>query len=210
MGLLWVSESRTTSVGAASGREGVGSVTAALSPYQTSPCPPPARRCRAEFRRIWLYLFVRPRQLGLVTLNNFNLKRGILEIPTPAQRWTPDPLPHLVQNGGDIYLVPSSPQAVTLLEQTHKRTGKFDLVFAGDAKPWKPMSENTVKAALRTMGYDAKVDICGHGFRSMACSALIESGLWLETAIERQMSHTERNNIRAAHTRKAESLKSAG
>lgn len=37
----------------------------------------------------------------------------------------------------------------------------------------------------------------------MACSALIESGLWLETAIERQMSHMERNNIRAAHTRKA-------
>jgi len=66
---------------------------------------------------------------------------------------------------------------VTLLEQIHKITGKFDLVFAGDAKPWKPLSENTVNAALRTMGYDTKVDIYGYGFRSMACSALIESGL---------------------------------
>ena len=44
----------------------------------------------------------------------------------------------------DIHLVLSSPQAVTLLEQIHKIAGKFDLVFAGDAKPWKPMSENTV------------------------------------------------------------------
>ena len=84
------------------------------------------------------------------------------------------------------------------------RWSKFDLVFAGDAKPWRPMSENTVNNALRTMGYDTKTDICGHGFRSMACSALIESGLWSETAIERQMSHKERNNVRAAYIHKAE------
>ncbi|WP_122588807.1 integrase arm-type DNA-binding domain-containing protein [Pseudomonas viridiflava] len=48
--------------------------------------------------------------------------------------------------------------------------------------------------------------ICGHGFRAMACSALVESGLWSETAIERQMSHKERNNVRAAYTHKAEFL----
>ncbi len=105
---------------------------------------------------------------------------------------------------GDIHLVPLSPQAMTLLEQIHARSGKFDLVFAGDAKPWKPMSENTVNSALRKMGYDTKTEICGHGFRSMACSALIESGLWSETAIERQMSHKERNNVRAAYIHKAE------
>jgi hypothetical protein len=40
------------------------------------------------------------------------------------------------------------------------------------------MSENTVNNALRLMGYDTKVDVCGHGFRAMACSSLIESGLW--------------------------------
>jgi len=51
------------------------------APIKYPPAPPPARRCRAEFRRIWLYLFVRPRRLRLATLNNFNLKGGILEIP---------------------------------------------------------------------------------------------------------------------------------
>ena len=93
-----------------------------------------------------------------------------------------------------------------MAEQIHAITGEFDLVFAGDAKPWKLMSENTLNAALRTMGYDTKVDICGCGFRAMACSALVESGLWLETAIERQMSHKERNNVRGAYTHKAEFL----
>ena len=66
------------------------------------------------------------------------------------------------------------------------------------------MPENTVNSALRRMGYDTKTGICGHGIRSMACSALIESGLWSETAIERQMSHKERNNVRAAYIHKAE------
>ena len=58
----------------------------------------------------------------------------------------------------------------------------------GDHDPRKPMSENTVNKALRVMGYDTKVEVCGHGFRTMACSSLIESGLWSRDAVERQMS----------------------
>lgn len=61
------------------------------------------------------------------------------------------------------------------------------------------MSENTVNKALRSMGYDTKTDVCGHGFRAMACSALVESGLWSRDAVERQMSHQEHNNVRAAY-----------
>ncbi|GLO08749.1 hypothetical protein PPUJ20005_27180 [Pseudomonas putida] len=51
-----------------------------------------------------------------------------------------------------------------MLGQIHTITGKFDLVFAG-------------VSVLRMMGYDTNVDICGHGFRAMACSALVETGL---------------------------------
>ena len=61
-----------------------------------------------------------------------------------------------------------------------------------------------VNSALRVMGYDTKVEVCGHGFRTMACSSLIESGLWL--SVERQMSHIERNSVRAAYIHKAEHL----
>ncbi len=54
------------------------------------------------------------------------------------------------------------------------------------------------------MGYDTKVEVCGHeSFRTMACSSLIESGLWSKDAVERQMSHMERNSVRAAYIRKA-------
>jgi len=66
------------------------------------------------------------------------------------------------------------------------------------------MSENTVNKALRRMGYDTKTEVCGHGFRAMACSALVESGLWSKDAVERQMSHQERNSVRAAYIHKAE------
>ncbi|MPQ67976.1 MULTISPECIES: integrase arm-type DNA-binding domain-containing protein [unclassified Pseudomonas] len=152
-----------------------------------------------------LHVFVRSSELRFARWGEFDLKRGVWAIP--------DTRPALkgvrystrgTKMAGDIHLVPLSPQAVALLEQIHALTGTFDLVFAGDANPWKPMSENTVNKALRVMGFDTKRDVCGHGFRAMACSALVESGLWSETAIERQMSHRERNSVRAAYIHKAE------
>ncbi len=104
------------------------------------------------------------------------------------------------------HVVPLSKQALEVLEKLRPLTGHFEWVFAGDHDAKKPMSENTVNNALRRMGYDTKIEVCGHGFRAMACSALIESGLWSEDAIERQMSHKERNSVRAAYTHKAEFL----
>lgn len=85
-------------------------------------------------------------------------------------------------------------------------SGEHELIFTGDHNPWKPMSENTVNNALRLMSYDTKVDVCGHGFRAIVCSSLIESGLWSRDAVERQMSHQERNSVRAAYIHKAEFL----
>ncbi|WP_370974308.1 tyrosine-type recombinase/integrase [Enterobacter wuhouensis] len=104
------------------------------------------------------------------------------------------------------HLVPLSKQAVTVLKQLKLLSGNSELLFPGDHDPRKPMSENTINKALRVMGYDTKVDVCGHGFRTMACSALIESGRWSKDAVERQMSHQERNNVRAAYIHKAEHL----
>lgn len=68
------------------------------------------------------------------------------------------------------------------------------------------MSENTVNSALRAMGYDTKTEVCGHRFRTMARGALGESGLWSDDAIERQLSHSERNNVRAAYIHTSEHL----
>lgn len=98
------------------------------------------------------------------------------------------------------HLVPLSRQALKILEEIKQISGDYELVFIGDHQPDRPMSENTVNKALRSMGYDTKTEVCGHGFRSMACSALIESGLWSKDAVERQMSYQERNNVRAAYS----------
>jgi integrase len=62
------------------------------------------------------------------------------------------------------------------------------------------MSENTINAALRRMGY-SKEAMCGHGFRSAACSMLNESGLWNADAIERQLAHVDADSVRKAYAR---------
>ncbi|KPA87094.1 Integrase [Pseudomonas asplenii] len=152
-----------------------------------------------------LHVFVRSSELRFARRSEFDLKRALWEIPDTRSEL--EDVPHSTRGtkmAGDVHLVPLSPQAVSLLEEIFELTDGFELVFPGDAKPWKPMSENTVNKALRVMGYDSKTEICGHGFRTMACSALVESGLWSETAIERQMSHRERNSVRAAYIHKAE------
>lgn len=104
------------------------------------------------------------------------------------------------------HIVPLSQQAIGILKQIREISGDQALVFPGIHNPSKPMSENTVNKALRLMEYNTKEDFCGHGFRAMACSALIESGLWSQDAVERQMSHQERNSVRAAYIHKAEHL----
>ena len=104
------------------------------------------------------------------------------------------------------HLVPLSRQALAILEKIKSMNGNRELIFVGDHDPRKPMSENTVNKALRVMGYDTKVEVCGHGYRTMACSSLIESGLWSKDVVERQMSHMERNSVRAAYIHKAEHL----
>ena len=60
------------------------------------------------------------------------------------------------------------------------------------------MSENTANATLRRLGY-SKEQMTGHGFHSMASTRLNESQLWHRDAIERQLAHGERNNVRAAY-----------
>ncbi|MGP4132048.1 hypothetical protein OJE16_20865 [Pantoea tagorei] len=65
------------------------------------------------------------------------------------------------------------------------------------------MSENTVNNALRVMGNGTTTKLGGHGFRTMACNALVESGQRSRDAVERQMSHQECNSVRGAYIRKA-------
>lgn len=153
-----------------------------------------------------LLIFIRSSELRFARWSEIDFERAMWTIP--AERETIEGVKHS-QRGSKMrtpHLVPLSRQALSILKQVHKISGDRDFVFIGDHDPRKPMSENTVNKALRVMGYDTKVEVCGHGFRTMACSSLIESGLWSRDAVERQMSHMERNSVRAAYIHKAEHL----
>lgn len=95
------------------------------------------------------------------------------------------------------HVVPLSTQAIAVLRDLQQLTGRFALAFPGVRSRFRPMSENTITAALRRMGYSGQ-DMTGHGFRSMASTLLNEQG-WNQDAIERQLAHGERDAVRAAY-----------
>ncbi|HBL7241560.1 TPA: integrase arm-type DNA-binding domain-containing protein [Serratia liquefaciens] len=153
-----------------------------------------------------LLIFIRSSELRFARWSEIDFETAMWTIP--AEREAIKGVKHS-QRGSKMrtpHLVPLSRQALAILKEVNKLSGDRDFVFVGDHNPRKPMSENTVNKALRVMGYDTKVEVCGHGFRTMACSSLIESGLWSRDAVERQMSHMERNSVRAAYIHKAEHL----
>lgn len=145
-----------------------------------------------------LHVFLRSSELRLARWDEFNLKARIWTVPAKREAVKNVRFSERGAKMKDEHLVPLSAQAVTLLEQIKDITGESVFVFAGAHSMNKPMIENTINKALRVIGYDTKTEVCGHGFRTMACSALNESGLWSKDAIERQMSHKERNGVRAA------------
>ncbi|HDD8413374.1 TPA: tyrosine-type recombinase/integrase [Escherichia coli] len=155
---------------------------------------------------LMLHVFIRSSELRFARWSEIDFTNRVWTIPA-----TREPIIGVRYSGRGAkmrmpHIVPLSEQSIAILKQIKDITGNNELIFPGDHNPYKPMCENTVNKALRVMGYDTKKDICGHGFRAMACSALMESGLWAKDAVERQMSHQERNTMRMAYIHKAEHL----
>ena len=153
-----------------------------------------------------LLVFIRSSELRFARWSEVDFDTAMWTIPGEREPLEGVKHSHRGSKMRTPHLVPLSRQALTILEKIKSMSGNRELIFVGDHDPRKPMSENTLNKALRVMGYDTKVEICGHGFRTMAWSSLIESGLWSKDAVERQMSHQERNSVRAAYIHKAEHL----
>ncbi|EPY4352198.1 tyrosine-type recombinase/integrase [Klebsiella pneumoniae] len=153
-----------------------------------------------------LLVFIRSSELRFARWKEIDFKNALWTIPAEREPLMGVKYSYRGSKMRSPHLVPLSRQALKVLEEIKHISGDNELVFIGDHQPDRPMSENTVNKALRSMGYDTKTEVCGHGFRAMACSALIESGLWSRDAVERQMSHQERNNVRAAYIHLAEHL----
>lgn len=131
------------------------------------------------------YVFVRPGELRNAEWTEFNLNAAEWRIPAGKMKMKA------------LHIVPLSQQALAILERLRPATGSGPYVFPGVRANRRPMSENTVNAALRALGYSGE-QMTGHGFRSMASTLLNEQG-WPRDAIERQLAHGERNRVRAAY-----------
>ena len=130
-------------------------------------------------------VFVRPGELRHARWSEIDFDKAEWRIPAARMKMR-------VQ-----HIVPLSTQAIAVLRDLEQLTGKFDYAFPGTRSRERPMSDNTVTAALRRMGYSGD-DMTGHGFRSMASTLLNEQG-WNRDAIERQLAHGERDAVRAAY-----------
>ena len=157
--------------------------------------------------KLKLLVFIRSSELRFARWGEIDFDRALWTIP--AERDSIDGVKHS-KRGAKMktpHYVPLSRQSLAVLEQLREISGRNVLLFPGEQNRDAPLSENTINQALRRMGYDTKTEVCGHGFRAMACGALVESGLWQEDAVERQMSHQERNDVRQAYTHQAEFMK---
>jgi len=158
----------------------VGELLRAIDGYTGEPVT------RAAIRLAPL-VFVRPGELRRAEWAEFDLDHAEWRIPASRMKMR------------EAHIVPLSRQAVDILLELFRITGKWTYVFPSIRSKSRCMSENTVNAALRRLGY-AREDMTGHGFRSMASTLLNEQG-WHRDAIERQLAHAERDGVRAAYNR---------
>jgi len=141
-----------------------------------------ATRCAL---RLAALVFVRPGELRHAEWTEFDFDKAEWRIPAGKMKMK------------EQHIVPLSAQAIAVLREIQPLTCGGRYVFPSERGGARPMSENTVNAALRRMGY-AKHEMTGHGFRSMASTLLHELGL-PHAAIERQLAHGERNKVSAAY-----------
>ena len=132
-------------------------------------------------------VFVRPGELRKAEWSEMDLDKAEWRIPAAKMKMKV------------LHVVPLSKQAVTVLRELQPltRKPKHSFVFPSERTWTRPMSNNTVNAALRSLGY-AHSEMTGHGFRSMASTMLNERG-WNRDAIERQLAPAERDSVRAAY-----------
>jgi integrase len=129
--------------------------------------------------------FVRTNELIGAEWDEFNFDSAIWTIPANRMKMKQE------------HLVPLSRQAIDLLGKLKETCGGSRFVFPGRSRD-KPVSNNTMLFALYRLGYKGKMT--GHGFRAVASTILNEQGFRADV-IERQLAHSEQNEVRAAYNR---------
>lgn len=136
------------------------------------------------------HVFVRPGELRHAEWSEYDLDGALWIIPAGKMK------------SRKVHHVPLSRQAVALFREVQSVTGPTGFVFPSVRTRTRPMSENTINAGLRRLGYTTD-EMTAHGFRAMASTLLNESGKWNPDAIERALAHGDTDKVRAAYHRGA-------
>lgn len=132
-------------------------------------------------------VFTRPGELRHAEWQEIDLDKAEWRIPAGKMKMRAE------------HIVPLSTQAVAILRDLHALTGRGRYAFPSPRSLERPMSENAITAALRSLGYDGDT-MTAHGFRSTASTLLHEQG-WPSDVIERQLAHKEANAVKDAYNR---------
>lgn len=172
---------KTTHLAALTEPAKIGKLLRAIDAYQGSPVTTAALKLSPLF-------FVRPGELRSARWADIDLD-GAEWRYTASKTKTP-------------HIVPLATQAIAILRELHPLTQRSEYVFPSVRGASRPMSENTINVALRTMGYDGSV-MTGHGFRAMARTVLDEVLGFRPDFIEHQLAHAVRDPLGRAYNRTA-------
>ena len=140
-------------------------------------------RCALKFS---VLTFCRPGEIRAAEWKQIDLEKKEWRIPADRTKMK------------RLHIVPLVRQTLEVLEELRGFTGRQAWLFPSARRDGRCMSENAVRVALRSMGYQND-EIVPHGFRAMASTILNESGLFAPDIVERQLAHAEKNAVRAAY-----------
>lgn len=138
--------------------------------------------------KLMAILYPRPGELRQAEWTEFDIDNAVWTIPamrSKMRRVHKKPLPNL---------------AIEILLDLQRHTGNRRLVFPSTQYAERPLSENTMNAALRRLGY-SNTEVTSHGFRASASTMLNETGLWNADAIEAELGHAGADDVRCAYHR---------
>jgi len=166
--------------------EEVGHLLVAMDEYKGTFVVKTATWCSA-------YWFCRPGEVRYLEWDEVNLKDNMVVVPASKMKQLKNAL---VQD----HMIPLCTQSAQLLKDLYPITGRSKYVFPSARGGSRPLSENTVRVALRTMGYD-KTQMTAHGFRAMARTLLDEELEYRVDWIEHQLAHEVKDANGRAYNR---------
>jgi integrase len=161
----------------------LGALLRAIEGYSGSPATKAALRLAP-------LVFVRPGELRMAEWEEFDL--GAAEWCLPAKK----------MKMGAPHIVPLCKQALKIIEELKPVTGHGRYLFPGERTGERPISDNTLNAALRRLGYSTS-EVTTHGFRATA-RTLLDEGLGFRVDwIEHQLAHAVKDPNGRAYNRTA-------